>query len=539
MRIILLSLMFISIVGLFIEMWIVFNKSKTMLHNNLLLSCLAIIINDVGYLLELLSTTKEQCITAVQFSYFGRVWISFLFFKFTAELCNIKIPNILRKILPVIHMAIYGTILTMNYNDLYYTDIEYVTDGLFSRIKHGDGVAHHFLMQLNIIYIICIFTWLFMSYAKKKSPIAKKRIGYVIIGFLAEASLFIIQISRVFSFTEEFDVSILGYIILTFFMYMSILKCNLLGVIDLDRENMIDQVGEAVIALDSDNRIQYYNEPMVKLYPKIISEPEEVLQEIEEAIENHDDITIKNKIYTPNENPIYTDGECLGKMYSMVDATELKQNEYKLKADAEILEMAAKSMKERLFSAEEMVQQDRAMRHDRRHFEALLMTLLEDGKVDEAKKCLEERLAQEPRSCRHYCENTTVNAAITHYAALAERNNIQMDVSTNIPFNPGVDEMQLAITISNLLENAIHACEKLPENERRIELKAKFKEQLLLEIVNTCEKKVPLDKMGHPFAEEDGHGVGTRSVLAFVDQTNSEIKYIAEDNRFKVRMIIG
>ena len=45
--------------------------------------------------------------------------------------------------------------------------------------------------------------------------------------------------------------------------------------------------------------------------------------------------------------------------------------------------------------------------------------------------------------------------------------------------------------------------------------------------------------MGHPFAEEDGHGVGTRSVLAFVDQTNSEIKYIAEDNRFKVRMIIG
>jgi sensor histidine kinase regulating citrate/malate metabolism len=179
------------------------------------------------------------------------------------------------------------------------------------------------------------------------------------------------------------------------------------------------------------------------------------------------------------------------------------------------------------------------MRHDRRHFEALILSLIQDGKIDEAQKCLEERLAHEPRSGQRYCENSTVNAAIMHYVTVAERSNINVKVSANIPYNPGVDEMQLAIAISNLFENAIHACEKVPEAGRFIEITAKFKQQLLLEIVNSCDGKVELSEDGYPVTSEVGHGIGTRSVLDFVEKTNSEIRYIAEDRRFKVRMMVG
>ena len=201
--------------------------------------------------------------------------------------------------------------------------------------------------------------------------------------------------------------------------------------------------------------------------------------------------------------------------------------------------MAAKTMRERLLTAEEMVQQDRAMRHDRRHFEALLLSLLQEGETDEAKKCLEERLKDEPRSAARFCENATVNAAISHYAHIAEKKDIAVRASANIPFDPGADEMQLAIAISNLLENAIHACEELPVKERYIEIRAKYKEQLLLEISNPCREKVPLNGEGHPFSSEAGHGVGTKSVLAFVRESGSEIRYIADEHVFRVRMIIN
>ena len=98
--------------------------------------------------------------------------------------------------------------------------------------------------------------------------------------------------------------------------------------------------------------------------------------------------------------------------------------------------------------------------------------------------------------------------------------------------------MKLAIVISNLLENAIHACEALPESSRFIEVTAKYKSQLLIEVVNSCEGMVSLDDKGHPYSLEASHGVGTKSVLAFIEEVDGDIRYIAEDEVFKVRLIL-
>ena len=216
----------------------------------------------------------------------------------------------------------------------------------------------------------------------------------------------------------------------------------------------------------------------------------------------------------------------------------LVQEKTKLESDAYLMEIAAKNMKERLQLTESSMQKDRIMRHDRRHFEALLYQLLEEGNIEEAKKYLAERLAMEPQPVMKYCENTTVNAAISHYMACAKMENIAITVSANIPSGLSVNELELAIVISNLLENAINACRKLPETDRYLKLTAKYKIQLLLEIENSCDRKVALDEDGYPFSKDENHGIGTRSVLAFVNKTDSEICYLAEGTRFRVRMIL-
>ena len=147
---------------------------------------------------------------------------------------------------------------------------------------------------------------------------------------------------------------------------------------------------------------------------------------------------------------------------------ELVQEKNKWQSDAYIMEIAAKNMKERLQLTESSIQKERLMRHDRRHFEAVLYQLLEEGNIEEAKKYLVERLAMEPHPVMRYCENTTVNAAVSHYMACAKMEKILMTVSANIPSGLSVDELELAIVISNLLENAINACRKLPETERYV-----------------------------------------------------------------------
>ncbi len=535
----LLAAIIVSIFAMFFEGYIIFKNLKNRLHAYLFLNCIVMLVNNIGYLLQLLSKTEDEYIAALKFSYAGRVWIVFSLFLFTVEFCHVKVPEILIRAYILFDVFSYVLIFTLEDHNLYYSKMWFDKDGLFPVLLHRNGIMHSVYMQLQAVVILINFYWLFRELKRYKDKIAKKRAMIIIAGFMIESVLFICQITHAFFVTYFFDISVFGNVAVTISIFIAIFRYNLLGIIDMAREYIVDRLSEGVIAVDSDDRLSYYNEHVKELYPEITSDPGNVVKMLREAIVKGDTLEIGDRFFSPEEKELYADGELIGKLYALVDSTALKQREYKLKADAAMLEMAADSMKERLYATEEILSQDRTMRHDRRHFEALVLSLIQDGKIDEARKCLEERLSQEPRTGSRYCENTTVNAAIMHYVTVAERNNINVKVSTNIPYKPGVDEMQLAIAISNLFENAIHACEKLPEAERFIEITARFKQQLLFEIVNSCNGRTQLNDEGYPVTTEIGHGIGTRSVLDFVEKTNSDIRYIAEDNKFKVRMIIG
>ncbi|SCX05764.1 GHKL domain-containing protein [Lachnospiraceae bacterium YSD2013] len=539
MREYLLAAIILSLLAMLFEGFIVFRNLKNKLHAYLFLNCIAMLIGNTGYLMQLLSKTEDAYIAALKFSYAGRVWIVFSLFMFTAELCHVRISKHIERALMLINVAVYGIIFTLQDHSLYYSKIWYDKTGMFPVLLHRNGIVHKLFVQYQAIAVIIILLLLIRSFNNHKGKIARKRVFIILGGFLVATVLYAMQVGHAFFSTYYFDISIFGNVAITVSMFIAIFRYNLLGVIDMARDYIVDRLSEGVIALDESGRVQYYNEHAKELYPEITKDPGSVVNRLQEAIIRGDTITVGDRFYTPEEKELSADGEVIGKLYALVDSTALKQKEYKLKSDAAILEMAARSMRERLNSTEELLSQDRTMRHDRRHFEALILSLIQDGKVDEARKCLEERLSHEPRAGKRYCENTTVNAALMHYMSLAERNNIKVTVSANIPYNVGVDDMQLAIAISNLLENAINACLKVPESERFIEVTAKYKEQLLLEIVNSCDGEQKLDEDGHPVTAEAGHGIGTRSVLDFVKKTGSEVRYIAEDNRFKVRMIVG
>ena len=539
MRTFLLTSIIISLLAMLFEGYIVFRNLKNKLHAYLFLNCISMLISNTGYLLQLLSKTEDGYIGALKFSYAGRVWIVFSLFMFSAEFCHIRLPKLAARAFILINVMVYALVFTLQEHMLYYSKIWFDKSGLFPVLLHRNGIVHKAFMQYQTVAICFILFWLFRSIKDHRGETAKKRALIIIGGFVIAASLYIAQIAHAFFITYYFDISVFGNVAITVSMFIAIFRYNLLGITDMAREYIVDRLSEGVIAIDPDGKVQYYNEHAKQLYPEMEKDPESVVDILREAVIRGDTITAGDRYYTPEEKELWSDGELIGKLYALVDTTAHKEKEYKLKSDAAILEMAADTMKERLRAAEELLSQDRTMRHDRRHFEALILSLIQDGKADEARKYLEERLSKEPRSDKHYCENTTVNAALMHYVTVAERNGINVTISANIPYNTGVDEMQLAIAMSNLFENAIHACLKVPEADRYIWITARFKEQLLLEIVNSCDGRQKLDEYGHPVTTEAGHGIGTRSVLDFVEKTGSEIRYIAEDDKFKVRMIVG
>lgn len=217
---------------------------------------------------------------------------------------------------------------------------------------------------------------------------------------------------------------------------------------------------------------------------------------------------------------------------------ELLENKLKSQSDNELLYLSAKAMRSRLKVAEESMEAERIIRHDRRHFEAMLLELMKQGETQKVQELLEQRVNSEPKKTRKWCDNETINATIEHYVSMAEKEYIQVRSSLNIPKELTVDSLQLAIALGNLIENAIHANQKLPVEDRFINLKAICKKQLLISIENACSSDVKLDENGHPFTKKQNHGIGTKSVIAFAEQNDSDVLYSIENGIFTVQMMI-
>lgn len=203
------------------------------------------------------------------------------------------------------------------------------------------------------------------------------------------------------------------------------------------------------------------------------------------------------------------------------------------------LSQATSIMAERLHLMEKIAYEHSLVSHDRRHFNNMLLGLLQQGETEEAMACLRKQNEIKTKPSRTYCENKVVNAAVSYYVDMAEQKGIQTDCNLAIAANLPVDSLELALVVANLLENAIQGVSLLPKEPRNIIcLSCHQVGRLLLEISNPCMETVTLGPDGLPFSSEDGHGMGTRSISAFAAKHDAELIYQIQDGMFRVRLLV-
>ncbi len=217
----------------------------------------------------------------------------------------------------------------------------------------------------------------------------------------------------------------------------------------------------------------------------------------------------------------------------------MREENQKMQAEREYLQLAAGNMAHRLELMEEVSAQNSRAAHDRRHFNNVLLELLEQGKNSEAAALLGNNNQAVTKISRVYCENHTVNAAVSHYMHLAEQAGIPAEITLDIPSNLNIDSIELSMVVSNLMENAIQVCERLPKNQHSyIRFTSRSVGRLLLEIENPCAEGVIFDENGYPVAVEAGHGIGSKSVIAFAKKYDGELLYKIENGVFQVRLLV-
>ena len=225
-------------------------------------------------------------------------------------------------------------------------------------------------------------------------------------------------------------------------------------------------------------------------------------------------------------------------LYFAIRETLIRQEQDEHEHNENLLRIATGGLVQKIEAIDEYVEKIRVVNHDRRHFNAMLLELLNQGDVEKAKELLIEENSHSSKNMIKWCENSTVNVAIGHYLDMAQEKGISLISHIDIPKEIEYDVIGFSMMLGNLIENAIQACEQIENGEKVIWIKVMYQGQFIIEIENSFEKEVEFDGNGFPVAKRSGHGFGTKSVVAFVQENKGEISYSVKERRFSVRIIL-
>ena len=106
---------------------------------------------------------------------------------------------------------------------------------------------------------------------------------------------------------------------------------------------MIDRLSESIIATDRNGNVRYYNEHARKLYPGLEHDPSAVVDTVCRALEDGQNVTVGDRVYSPEENDLVYEGENYGKLYALVDETDHIRYMDELKKQKEIADSASEA----------------------------------------------------------------------------------------------------------------------------------------------------------------------------------------------------
>lgn len=216
--------------------------------------------------------------------------------------------------------------------------------------------------------------------------------------------------------------------------------------------------------------------------------------------------------------------------------------EYEMKSKAEqyneLIRMQMNSFQAEMDNTRKSEKKMSILRHDTRHHMSVLRTLIQQGDCEKALKYLNEvSQTYDDTIIRAYCKNEMVNSVLSTYNTRFEEQQIPWDTQVTIGEKLPCSEMMFCAILSNVLENAMHAVQELPESRRRIELSLSEKAGHLLLMVKNPVQTMPVFTDGIPVTERSGHGLGVRSIIYYVEKLNGQYQFRMENGEFVVRLI--
>ncbi len=131
-----------------------------------------------------------------------------------------------------------------------------------------------------------------------------------------------------------------------------------------------------------------------------------------------------------------------------------------------------------------------------------------------------------------FCSHVPLNAMLSYYAGLAKQQNVTTRWQIDVPSELPIPDVEICTLFGNLLENALNACQNVPEGQRYIELSADTNTPgaLFLVMINSAPAESNTTPSPRKFHRE---GIGLGSIQSTAEKYGGTAEFSAKEHEFR------
>ena len=193
--------------------------------------------------------------------------------------------------------------------------------------------------------------------------------------------------------------------------------------------------------------------------------------------------------------------------------------------------------------AKESYESNARLYHDMGNHFSMIQSYLADGKVEEARTYL-NRLGKDRAaySVERFTGIEAVDYILSQKAELARQQNIETSIHAEYPKDCKIDPVDLCTILTNLLDNAMEACRKLPEASAKILSVTirRINQFIIIQIANSCIEEPVISKGNFKTSKTDKrhHGWGMKNVRLAVEKYHGTMEHEYNKNMFTVSIML-
>ncbi|MDE6686581.1 MAG: hybrid sensor histidine kinase/response regulator, partial [Lachnospiraceae bacterium] len=313
-----------------IAVLLLFNGEGSREQKLLIIIMCGSLIQNVGYLLELIAPTMEAAMTAVTVEKVASAFTPLCYCWFIYIYCSINPPKLFLRILFVFCFLSLPAMI-FNWQGLFYREVQWLEfmDG-FNYISLSYGPLYIFFTTVQIIipYVLCIITLMRAIHERSDQQVNRQ---YWTILFISTLPVMVL-IAYVVKLLKVFDFTPVTYTISMAMVVIVIWSRRNYDFRHLAAEKVLESMGDGVITLDDHDRLVSYNRAAANIFTHLRAhrpgENIRVVEGFQEEMLNEEipqSFSINGQHYESHSKHIIDEnGKIQGCVILILDMTDIK-----------------------------------------------------------------------------------------------------------------------------------------------------------------------------------------------------------------------